>query len=164
MKGIILPLIPALTKMTTYVCITTRRHPDLQEYLPALSADGKQIFPRTEKAKQYPAAGKQPPCVTGASRTMRQFDCVKRTIILYADPDTAQPVSGPATQWYICLLLIFQAKSLNCQYPIIRFYCSSFAFTRYSPPVTPPKRYFPIVLVLVTAIRCSCVTSPTVVT
>ena len=97
MKGIILPLIPALTKMTTYVCITTRRHPDLQEYLPALSADGKQIFPRTEKAKQYPAAGKQPPCVTGASRTMRQFDCVKRTIILYADPDTAQPVSGPAT-------------------------------------------------------------------
>lgn len=43
-------------------------------------------------------------------------------------------------------------------------YCSSLALTRYWPPTTPPKRYFPSALVLVTAISVSLAADPVPVT
>ena len=124
---------------------------------------GEHIAPRRQKAKNR--AWLRPQGMGGARAASAgpEAQPVSGLPILHQQPDGAQSIPGEITKNDVGLVLAGQTEGTAAQQPAAA-YCSSLALTTYAPAVTPPNRYFPSVLVLVTAVRVSVVTPRSVVT
>ncbi len=120
------------------------------------AAEGEPVGARLQKAKpDVPLAGQGSYLPAAAILRLKDY-FIHGTNILYGQMDAAQDGAGADAQRGIRLRIISAEKdAAHGQQAAVGDYCSSFALTRYSPPLTPPKRYFPAALVLVTDTRRS---------
>lgn len=140
-----------------HVHIGPRRQPQQQPAAQRPPPQGEQVLPRLQKAEEGPAPP-GPPGPAAAPRPGAQGQLVPGIRTAHPHADAAAGIPGQDTEILAVLPLPPQAEEGSCGY------CSIFALTRYWPPTTPPKRYFPSVLVLVVAIRVSVAVAPVPVT
>lgn len=128
-------------------------------------ANYEPIGARLQKPKpDCPLTGQGPHLPAAAILRLKDH-LIHGTNILYGQMDAAQDGAGADAQRGIRLRIISAEKdAAHGQQAVVGNYCSSFALTRYSPPPTPPNRYFPAALVLVTDTRRSWETPATSVT
>lgn len=129
------------------------------------AAEGEPVGARRQKAKPgVPLAGQGPHLPAAAILRLKDH-FIHGANILYGQMDAAQDGAWADAQRGIRLRIISAKKdAAHGQQAVVGDYCSSFALTRYSPPPTPPNRYFPAALVLVTDTRRSWETPATSVT
>lgn len=160
---LLLPTAAPLLQSTAQDHIPAWRQFQSQTKQPVPAAQRQKIPARRQKPEIQRPAGVQPAGRPGASPLMERHT-VKGLPVGHLNTDTAQ-FSGVGTQGYAGLLILAQAKGAAGQQRGIRpSYCSSLALTTYCPAITPPKRYFPSVLVLVVATSVSVVTPRAVTT
>lgn len=120
------------------------------------------VVARQKASKDCRPTAHRHPGQAAAPFTGMQHHAVRRTGVLQLDAEIAAGICRPQAQRTVLLCFLLQAKASPAgQYSV---YCSSLALTRYSPAPTPPNRYLPAVLVLVTETSCSRVTPPSVTT
>ena len=130
------------------------------------SSSRQHSVPRRRVSRYSPASRKPksappppgPPGPAAAPHPGAQGQPVPEIRTAHPHADAAAGIPGQDTEILTVLLLPPQAEEGSCGY------CSILALTRYWPPTTPPKRYFPSVLVLVVAIRVSVAVAPVPVT
>lgn len=137
--------------------IGPRRQLQRQGTAPPRPLKGEVVGSRLQAAENHPAAaGTSGPAAASLIRAQRQP--VPKAWTANQHTNAAPSISGHRAEILTLLLLSPQAEGDAGNY------CSSLALTRYWPPVTPPKRYFPSALVLVVAIRVSTAVAPVPVT
>lgn len=128
-------------------------------------AEGERIVSRPQRAKPGRSLADQGPHVIAAAVLRLQKHFIHGTKILHGQLNAAQDGAGADAQGGVRLRVVSAKKdTAHGQQAAVGDYCSSFALTRYSPLPTPPNRYFPAALVLVTDTRRSWETPATSVT
>lgn len=148
------PAGPVGHRVQHQVHIGSRAQTQLQPHPAPVSLQRQIIAPRLEKSKDGPTAQKP------AGRAVPSLQRVQSQAIPGAKgtdphPKSAQTKPGEEAQITRRFLPLLQAEGPGAFQG--GAYCSSFALTIYWPPLTPPNRYFPSALVLVTATSFSVV-------
>lgn len=161
--GVPPPAAPSLRQMAAEDHVAPRRQLQHQAQPAGDPVQGEHIAPRRQKAKNR--AWLRPQGMGGARAASAgpEAQPVSGLPILHQQPDGAQSIPGGITKNDVGLVLAGQTEGAAAQQPASA-YCSSLALTTYAPAVTPPKRYFPSVLVLVADTNVSVVTPRSVVT
>lgn len=138
------------------VHIGSRAQTQLQSHPAPVSLQRQIIAPRLEESKDGSTAQKP---VGGAVPSLQrvQSQAIPGAKGTDPHPQSAQAKPGKKAQILVSFLPLLQAEKAGALRSQV--YCPSFALTRYWPPLTPPKRYFPSALVLVVATSFS-VTAP----
>ena len=150
------PAGPVGHRVQHQVHIGSRAQTQLQPHPAPVSLQRQIIAPRLEKSKDGPTAQKP------AGRAVPSLQRVQSQAIPGAKgtdphPKSAQTKPGEEAQITRRFLPLLQAEGPGAFQG--GAYCSSFALTIYWPPLTPPNRYFPSILVLVVDTSVS-VTAP----
>lgn len=141
--------------------VAPRRQPYQQLQPPAAPLQGEHILSGMQKTEMSPADTQQAAVPAAAAPSGPQAYRSCRAVSCQRYRQAAQQPGRKGTQILGCLPSVTQAEGFPLLKPAYR---SSLALTRYWPAVTPPNRYIPWVLVLVTATRVSVCRSPSPVT
>lgn len=119
-------------------------------------AEGERIVPGPQRAEPGCSLADQGPHLIPAAVLRLQKHFIHGAKILHGQLNAAQNGAGADAQGGIRFRIVSAKKNaVHGQQAAVGDYCSSFALTRYSPLPTPPNRYFPAALVLVTDTRRS---------
>ena len=134
--------------------IVQRRRGTKARVLPAAGGTkSEQIVPRGEKGKGYLPGAEQAVGPLLAAGAADQPKPSAGTGAAAQHPQGAQGILGRKAQVLSSSVSTPQAEGSTLSQRA--GYWVSFAFTRYSPLVTPPNRYMPSILVLVVAVSSS---------
>lgn len=145
------PLVGAGVKAALHV--GTGGQVDPQVLPPLGTAEGEQIVSWRQKSKIDLLAAQQAEGALMAAGMTHQPHPAPGTANAAQHPQGTQGVEPGETEILLRFAAVPQAEGSPCSQ--CAGYWFILALTRYSPPVTPPNRYLPAVLVLVVAISIS---------